>query len=142
MFITTMRHLIVVAEEPTLAGRWSSIPAPIEDEISVNAYLDTTNREIAAQVFDALDKVAQALGYEGSYNESIQLGSFWRRATAKLVAGLTSKEVRQRLIKVERALDLRQVDGHQADVDLRTSQAVAHLASSLEAVPQACLRVG
>ncbi|MBB4904285.1 hypothetical protein [Actinophytocola algeriensis] len=113
-----------------------------EHAIAVEAYLDTDDVLVARAAFAALDDIVELLGYERPEQESIQRGSWWRRTTAKLKTWLTSDEVTKRRIKVERALELVTIDGRQADVDVRTAEAVARLIASLQDIPQGCLRAG
>jgi tetratricopeptide (TPR) repeat protein len=112
------------------------------DSVAVDAYLDTNERSVAQRVLDALDEIALLLGYEGPTEEQWFNGSIWRRARAIRKNGLTGDEVRSRLVKIERALELAYLDARQADVDARTAEAVTRLIVSLGDVPNACLRVG
>jgi signal recognition particle receptor subunit beta len=139
--VDSARQLLAGVVEHAKAGP-TRPPATVDDEVAVDAYLDTDDRDAATRIVQALDHIADLLGYDGPLDETIRAGSIWRRARAKIKAGVTSDEVRTRLIKLERALELQQIDTHQADVDLKFSEAVAQLTTSLEAVPQACLRVG
>jgi hypothetical protein len=97
---------------------------------------------VAARVIRALDTLASELGYEGPLDEVIVRGSIWRRAKAALRRGVTSDEVKNRLTKVERALELKSIDALQAEVDGKAVAAVVELVGSLQDVPQACIRVG
>lgn len=123
-------------------GAGVTLGTEVTESVAVEAYLDTNERAVAQQVIDALDEVALLLGYEGPVEEQWFNGSIWRRARAVLKGGLTSDEVRSRLIKIERALELAYLDARQAEVDARTAEAVTQLIASLNGVPQACLRVG
>ncbi|MEZ0071523.1 ANTAR domain-containing response regulator [Planotetraspora sp. GP83] len=110
--------------------------------IAVEAYLATDDEPTARRVFAALDEVARLLGYQDPVEESLERGSIWRRAKAALRSGLSSREVRERLIKVERALEVVALDARQAEVDGKFAEAVSVLVASLADVPEACLRVG
>jgi hypothetical protein len=110
--------------------------------ISVDAYLDTDDPEKASRAIVALDNVAHILGYSDPVDETIERGSFWRRAKAFIRKGLTSQEFTDRMTKLERAIELRAIYNHQADVDLKVSEAVSQLVASMEGISQACLQVG
>jgi hypothetical protein len=89
-----------------------------------------------------LDELASLLGYEGPHGERTLKGSIWRRALANLRGNTSSDEIQQRLLRVERALELESMDKQQAQVDSKTASAVSQLMSSLADVPQAVVRVG
>jgi nucleotide-binding universal stress UspA family protein len=121
---------------------WTGPASPAAPSIQTDAFLDTDDSAVAAKVFAALDEVAQALGYEGPVDVELHRGSFFRRARAVLKNAVGSEEVRARLTKMERALELAGLDSRQADVDLKASQAIGNLIASLRDVPRACLRSG
>lgn len=110
--------------------------------IVVEAYLDTEDFAVGRAIFDALDALAIVLGYEAPVEVEIGQGSILRKARTALRRGLTSEQVRQRLVKVERALELAGIEERQANVDIKTAEAVEKLLGGLEKVPQACMRVG
>jgi cell division septum initiation protein DivIVA len=114
----------------------------LEDDQEVVIYIQTDDEAVAAQVFAAVDELSLLLGYQQPIEESLERGSFFRRAKAHVAAGLSSDAVTDRLTKVERAIELTVIDAKQADVDDKTAQAVQRLISSLADVPQACIRVG
>ncbi|MEU7891232.1 ANTAR domain-containing protein [Nonomuraea sp. NPDC049152] len=122
---------------PLIVGEWS-VPATLE----VEAYLDTNDEEVAARVFAALDRLAEELGYDPPQVTQIERGSIWRRAKAALGRGIQNRDVVQRLVKAERALELITLDVRQAEVDGKLAEAVSTLVASLADVPEACLRVG
>jgi hypothetical protein len=105
-------------------------------------YLDTDDQEIARRVFADFDNLARVAGYSEATDEEVRRGSFWRKAKTLIIRGVTSDEVALRLAKVERAVELAQLDNRQAEVDGKEAEAVAQLLESLAEVPQACMRVG
>jgi len=110
--------------------------------VSVDAYLDTDDEELARRAINALDSFARVLGLESPTSESIERGSFWRRAKAFFSKGVSTHEFQELQANVERAIALRAVDAPQSEVDLKTSEAVAQLVASVNEIPQACMRVG
>lgn len=114
----------------------------LSQSIQVNAYLDTDEPEVARRVFGVLDRLAEAQGYEGPFDEKIVRGSFWRTARARLRAGVTHEEVTSRLAKVERALDLRFTETQQAQVDQVKAGAIGELIANLAEVRAACVLSG
>jgi hypothetical protein len=111
-------------------------------EISVDIYLDTNDRLMAAKIFEAADSLMRLMGYESLFDEQIFYGSIFKRAKALAKSGLTSEELATRLVKVERALELEYLDQKQAAVDVQEAEAATKLIGSLSEVPQACLRLG
>ena len=125
--------------------KWRSIyddskPKP-GDEISVAVFADGNDRQ-NARLLEAVDELVSVLGYGKQRDVEIEKGSIFRRSKAKAVEALGSKELQDRLVKVERALELEYLDIKQADVDVREAQAVANLIAALKDIPRACQRVG
>jgi FxsC-like protein len=132
---------------PTGAGRPSSSPdvsggqSTANESIEVVVYLGTDSQLVAEETIRAVDQVAAVLGYESLTEQERWKGSIWRRAKATL-NGVTSEEVHRRLVKVERILELAQLDNRQAEVDQKMATAVNQLIVSLNPIPRACIRVG
>ncbi|KAA9156674.1 oxidoreductase [Amycolatopsis acidicola] len=114
----------------------------LEGAADVDAYLDTEDFVAARGVLSALDDLAALLGYERPEWEELERGSWWRRAKAGVRKAVTSEELTTRLVKVERALEVATLDRQQAEVDVRSAEAVGRLLASLQEVPQACVRAG
>jgi hypothetical protein len=112
------------------------------DEISVMLYIDTDSVPAIARVVSAVDKFVEALGYGDPISPEVSRGSFIRRSWAKLRSGLTSDEVRDLGINVERAVELQYLDVRQADVDNKIAEALSQLILSIADVPSACVRAG
>jgi hypothetical protein len=111
-------------------------------ELQVEVYLDTEDRRDAEQAFRAVDELVDLLGYERPDVLGDFPGSIFRRMQALSKEALTSKELRDRLIKVERAVELNYLDTKQAEVDGKEAEAVSKLVGALENVPEACVRLG
>jgi hypothetical protein len=111
-------------------------------EASFDIYLDTDSRDEAYRVVEAVDKLADLLGFDEPHEVDIRSGSFIRRAKAKAIKLFSSKEMQVRLYKVERAIELVALDAHQAAFDSKEAEAVSTLLQSLENIPQACIRLG
>jgi hypothetical protein len=121
---------------PRFSG-WASPPSA-DTTISVDTYLDTDDLRVVRTALAAVDEFVLELGYSPVSNVDIQLGSVFRRAKVSVRKTLKSEELRNRLIKAERALELKVLDVQQAEVDLKQADAVSRLIGSLQAVPQAC----
>jgi hypothetical protein len=115
--------------------------------ITVDIYLDTDDRVAAARVFAAADSLVRILGYDGPFDEEIVYGSIFRRANfrrakAAAMEAATSQEMRERLIQVERIIELNILGSKQAAVDVQEAQAARMLIESIADIPQACLTLG
>lgn len=116
-------------------------PAP-PAELQVEIYLDSNDKREIARVFRVVNSLVELLGYEHPVVVGDFPGSIFRRAKAVSKDALTSKELRDRLIKVERAVELNYLDAKQAEVDGKEAEAVSKLVGALENVPEACVRLG
>jgi hypothetical protein len=121
-------------------------PAPtkkVPDDMSLAVYLDTDDEFVIADVLTRVEILRTLAGYGGPERDvKVQRGSIFRRSWAAVRRGLSSSEVRDRLAKIERALELGIVDQRQAVYDQTEAAAVAQLLASLQAVPRACIRLG
>lgn len=112
------------------------------DAVSVAVYVDGKNERGLKDVLKCVDDLVDALGYEGPFDETVEYGSIFRRYKAIIRKGAQSKEVQDRITKIERALELRYLDSQQADSDLKLATAVSNLTASFESVSKVCVRVG
>jgi hypothetical protein len=135
--------IFIATPSPALLAAIEQHGAPVESgEISVGAYLATNDGATADAVFSALDRLVEALGYIGPVDADVRRGSIWRRSKALAMQAATSEQLTNRLIKVERALELTYLDAKQAQADEAEAKAVAGLIDSLKDVPSACIIAG
>lgn len=124
--------------------KWRSVndtPTTRSDQISIAAFADGDDAQNDS-LLAAVDDLVNVLGYGTQTDVTFEKGSIFRQSKAKAIEALTSQELQDRLIKVERALELEYLDLKQAEVDVREGQAVANLVAALRDIPRACLRVG
>lgn len=114
----------------------------VRSALELDIYLDTEDADLAERVFVVADALAELLGFEHPTETERLSGSIFRRAKARAQRALTSDELRERLVKVERAIEIAQLDMRQAEVDDREAKAASQLIAALENVPNACLRLG
>jgi hypothetical protein len=134
---------LVVVNSPGLSFETSAPNIGLGEspaDIAVDVYLDTDDNKVADEVLSRVDALVKTLGYRQVGNIEIQRGSVFRRSRAS--ADQVADELKSRLMKVERAFELAQLELRQADVDNKEAEAVNKLRASLENVPRACLRVG
>jgi hypothetical protein len=111
-------------------------------QIEVNVYVNTDDQNTAERIFAAVDDLASALGFDGPFEVSVRRGSVYRRSIARLRRGFVEADVAGRLAKMERALEIAQLDRRQAEVDEKQAAAASQLLDSLKDVTEACIRVG
>ncbi|SCL43902.1 hypothetical protein GA0070604_0061 [Micromonospora eburnea] len=112
------------------------------DDISVVVYLDTDDKESIARTLERVDALRQLAGFGPEENVEIRWGSIFRRSRAAARRAFSSREVQDRLVKLERAVELTVVDSRQAAYDSTEAEAVHKLIESLQDIPRACMRVG
>lgn len=112
-------------------------------EISVDVYIDTDDEKTHRRIFRNVDDLVSLLGYGGPEDEEVIRGSIFRRSRSRLKQAITSDEMKLRAAKAERALEIQGLDGPQADVYLKISQAISNIIHSVsETQSSVCLRVG
>ncbi|WP_372659928.1 hypothetical protein [Amycolatopsis kentuckyensis] len=117
-------------------------PPAGDDRISVDAYLDTDDQDTIDNVLRHLDDVVLALGYGKPEGITVEHGSIFRRSFSKAKETLTSAEMKERLEKVERAVEVQGLLLPQAEVDFKISQAISGIIANLANTPSACIRAG
>ncbi|HEY6785719.1 MAG TPA: hypothetical protein VI365_00250, partial [Trebonia sp.] len=130
------------ADEKLPAVPQSSLLGQMEDEIGVSIYLDTDDADTIARVILHVDELVEALGYDGPIDPAVERGSFIRNSWAKIKRSLTSEDVKEILIKAQRAAELRCLDAQQAEVDNKIADTLGKVIDSLSDVPSACIQAG
>ncbi|WP_439377485.1 hypothetical protein [Amycolatopsis lexingtonensis] len=117
-------------------------PTTGDDRISVDAYLDTDNQDVIDNVLRYVDDIVLTLGYGKPEGITVERGSIFRRSFSRAKETLTSAEMKERLEKIERAVEVQGLLLPQAEVDFKISQAVSGIIASLANTPSACIRAG
>jgi len=134
---------LVLADSPGLSFETAAPHSGLGEspaDIAADIYLDTDDNEVIDEVLSRVDNLIEVMGYRQVGDVEVERGSIFRRSRA--AADQVADELKSRLMKVERAFELAQLELRQADVDIREADAVNKLLASLENVPRACLRVG
>lgn len=134
---------LVLADSPGLSFETAAPHSGLGEspaDIAVDVYLDTNDSAVIDEVMSRVDDLIEVMGYRQVGDIEVERGSIFRRSRA--AADQVTDELKSRLMKVERAFELAQLELRQADVDIREADAVNKLLASLENVPRACLRVG
>jgi AcrR family transcriptional regulator len=111
-------------------------------DATVTVYVDTEDQLAAERAFQAVDRLADALGLSEVTVTELIRGSFFRRARARIGEALDSRDFRERLAQIERGFELAQLDLRQSEVDQRTAAALKDVLESVEPIPRACIRIG
>ena len=112
-----------------------SDPAPL-----VVMYLP--NEDSYPEVRQAIADLLDAFGMEILTDGGTVRGSVWQSLVAVFKRRVTEEQADQALTKVQRAVELREVDKPQADVTRTQSESVAQLLDSLKDNPSALIQIG
>ena len=117
--------------------------APVAaSEISVAVYVDSDDEEKARHVLQRVDQLVREMGYGDPTDIQLERGSLFRRSKAEASQILHSEELRSRLAKVERGLELAGLELRQAQVDHGEAQAISMLLAEIKDIPRVCIRAG
>jgi hypothetical protein len=89
-----------------------------------------------------IERLLDWLGFEIVDATPPVLRSWFKKASARAKEILTRKEVQERLVKIERAMELVALDTHQANVDKAQAEGAAALLKALDQIPDAVLQIG
>jgi hypothetical protein len=93
-------------------------------------------------VEDALEGVLNELGLEITHRFPEIRGSRYRAFVARTKKAFTSREMKARLAKLERAIELQAIHRTQAEIDAAQSKAVSQLLKALDGTPSAIIQIG
>ncbi|MET7477637.1 hypothetical protein ABZT17_25165 [Streptomyces sp. NPDC005648] len=108
--------------------------------IPVSVYIGSDDETEISAVLEGVQELVQAMGYKEVGKPEVRRGSIFRRSRAVAQTGID--EVKSRLIKIERGLELAQLELRQAEVNNKESQAVSNLLTALEGTERVCIQVG
>jgi hypothetical protein len=112
----------------------------IQRPFAVTVYLAKDEGHEAVQ--EALADVLTAFDFEVVDSLPPLHGSWYRDLIATSRRALTSRELGERLRKVERGIELQLLHKHQAEIDSMQGDAVAKLLTALEHTPDALVQIG
>lgn len=115
--------------------------ASIDRVVEVVAYLGTNDPDRADAIIDRIDDLFLAAGGVELTITSVERGSFFVKLRGLLARDVAQHEFRDRLAKLERGVELRLLDGHEADVTDKTAKAFAAVKAELADVEVACIRI-
>jgi hypothetical protein len=131
-----LRLLILASESNDFANeRFQRI-------LPVSLYTSIEDPETTEAVEKATRELMDAIGFEVVREEPPRTGSWHKKLWFKAKEGVSAPEVQKRLAKVERAVELKHLDGVQSKIDLELSQAVLNLRKALDNVPEGIISIG
>jgi hypothetical protein len=124
----TIALLTFASENDALASE------PFQRVLPVSCYTSIGDPTVTGAVDEAVVNLMAAIGFNPLYEESPQVGYWFKKVWFQAKDGLSKPEVQDRLAKLERALELKHIDRPQATVDLALSQATLNLGKTLDNV--------
>ena len=145
---------LLTRRQALLTGKTSASPVTLNDvapavpagaagfrrALPVSIYLESDEKKVATR--DALLEVLEVFGIEVRHGWPEIRGSSFRSFLARTRTSMKSPEVRTRLAKIERAVELQALHKVQAEVDAAQSDAVAKLITALGSTPTAMIQIG
>ena len=112
-----------------------------QDQISVAVYLDTDNVDCQAKIITAVERFVYALGYGWDGDTQTETGSIFKTWWGKILKGLTSSDVQERLARVEAYAET--YLGERISVINSTEAAtLKEVVAAIADIPNASIRVG
>ncbi|WP_326833955.1 hypothetical protein VSH64_03315 [Amycolatopsis rhabdoformis] len=132
-----------LADDPTARG----IAAALEHSgnavrLPIPVRIWTEEESSGPEVEEALTRLLSVAGFGLDRANPSRKGSWYRSFAFRLRRAATSAELRRRLEKLERGIELQIVTKTQAEVDSAQGDAVAKLLASLEGTPTALVQIG
>lgn len=115
---------------------------PKDRELICNIYLDTVNQELAEKFYDVLLEVAEEIDFEIKSEFPVIISSWIKGFILRSQKALSSREVRERFEKVERAIELQQIEQVQSVIDKNINDAIARLMEASKDIPNICTIAG
>jgi hypothetical protein len=110
--------------------------------LPIRIFVGSDDRDRFNAISDAVEGIAEDLGFDGKHLSTLEIGSWWSRWLAKSRDVLSQPEMVERLQKLERAAEVQMLLRPQADVDEKIVNAVAKLNESFKGVPSAAVQIG
>lgn len=110
--------------------------------IPVRVYLSEADEKQIGKISEVINNLTKAFGFEISDDFPPETGSWFKRWFAKTKKAVTQPEVKERLRKIERALELKGVHQIQSEIDKNEAEAAASLIKAMDNVPNGAVQVG
>lgn len=110
--------------------------------IPIDIYLDTDEPKEIFEVYDAVVKFANILGFDDTIEFEAIKGSWYKRMIAKTKEKLSGDEIQDRLKEFEYGVEVNTILKQQSEIDKNQSEALANIITSLKDIPNAAIRIG
>lgn len=114
----------------------------LEEPVTVDVYTTSSDRRKSRRLLSGVAHLVELIGLEKVRVDFEKEGSWFTRIVFRVKSGLTREDVAQRLVKVERALEIGLLDLKQAEVDRALAEALHEVMQGLEENESACIRLG
>lgn len=135
--------------DAAIIGVLSAIVRDISDSgisvtqiLPVAIYLETATAQDVTRVRDAVGSVLANEDFEVFYEEPGVWGSWFGRSFARSMSAMKSDQVKDTLVRAERALEMQALLLPQAQIDATQAGAAANLVASLSNTPNAIVQIG
>jgi len=95
-----------------------------------------------AELLEAIENVLNEFGFAVDLDIPAEISSFWKRFWVKTKGIATQKEVEDRFIKLERALESRHIDKPQAEANKLNADALSIMMKAFENEGDVCAQIG
>lgn len=112
-----------------------------QDIVPVSIYIAGSAKD-GETLQDAIICACGLYGFELAYESTVELGSWFRRMCLRSRNFLNSSETRQRLKKLESALELEVLGKRRAEVDQTKAEAIGSIIGHIAAQSNAVVRIG
>lgn len=109
--------------------------------VDVVAYLGTSDPDQADAILARIEELFVVAGGSELMISSVEEGSFFVKLRGLLSGAVSRRELRDRLAKLERGVELRLLDHVQAEVTDTTAKAFAAVKAELADIDVACIRI-
>lgn len=114
----------------------------ITQVLPISVYLETATEEDVSNVRDATRSILANEDFEVFYEDPGVWGSWFGRSFARSMSALKSEQVRDTLVRTERALEMQALLLPQAQIDATQAGAAASLIASLSNTSNAIVQIG
>jgi hypothetical protein len=125
-----------------LMGREPSNETKVHQYVPVEIYLDTDSPKVIAKAYSAIKDLLRAVDLNVEYEFPPVKGSWFKGLISKTMERLSKKDVKDRLKKLEHALELSTITKVQSEVDKNKMDAVANFLSATKEIPNLASKIG
>ncbi|MEM8669471.1 MAG: hypothetical protein AAGG48_18240 [Planctomycetota bacterium] len=115
---------------------------PLTRFVPIRVYLSEDDATKVSDVSDAVERLTEAFGFSISDEFPAKKGSWWKKWFARTKEIATEPEIKERLARLERALEIQGLLTPQAQIDRNEAEAVAKLAEAVKGVQNAAVQAG